>query len=184
MREVAWVVFDEIHYMRDKGQSNFKVLKRSENSNCVFYHCYCKTKMWKEVLCQYNCMSHCNWWPFSLFVLIVHAFWVKLISVLSEKSAEMQKKKRMKKTHFSPCFDWIYRFFIILVRQSFYNEGPMIFYLTIIVEKIKDLENKVNFRLSFFCRDTYIISYIYMFLIFVKLQINPDANDTESYDSL
>ena len=22
MREVAWVVFDEIHYMRDKGQSH------------------------------------------------------------------------------------------------------------------------------------------------------------------
>lgn len=21
MREVAWVIFDEIHYMRDKGQS-------------------------------------------------------------------------------------------------------------------------------------------------------------------
>ena len=27
MREVAWVIFDEIHYMRDKGMTEFRFLR-------------------------------------------------------------------------------------------------------------------------------------------------------------
>ena len=38
MREVAWVVFDEIHYMRDKGRSQGLILSKRNYASIAKSH--------------------------------------------------------------------------------------------------------------------------------------------------
>jgi ATP-dependent RNA helicase DOB1 len=58
-REVAWVVFDEIHYMRDKGTSTF-VLKCHfiKRSGLFYYSSIERGVIWEETIILLNDNVH------------------------------------------------------------------------------------------------------------------------------
>ena len=53
MREVAWVIFDEIHYMRDKGtiaKADCYVDEFDKNNQMRFYTYICQSMLYQMII--------------------------------------------------------------------------------------------------------------------------------------